>query len=88
MNTAHRFLNGDRFVMFWIKLACKGICHRYKAPKPYGKGRYAIGQKRCQICDLFIWVEDKVFCPCCGVKLRAAPRNKKWKEKVLNYSRI
>jgi len=31
-------------------MTCKGICIRHKAEKPMGIGRYASGQKRCQIC--------------------------------------
>ncbi len=81
------FLIGGRFVMFWIKLTCKGICHRYKGPKPYGTGRYALGQKRCNSCDIFVeW--NGVFCPCCGMKLRVTPRKRELKEKALNFSRI
>jgi hypothetical protein len=51
-------------------MTCKGICIRYKADS----NNYANGQKRCQICDLFMqW--DGIFCPCCGYKLRNRPRN-------------
>ena len=34
-------------------MACKGICIRHKAQKPVGTGRYAAGQKRCQVCEIF-----------------------------------
>ncbi len=82
------FLIGGRLVMFWIKLTCKGICHRYKAPKsPHGRSRYGKGQKRCNSCDIFVEC-DGFYCPCCGSRLRVAPRHSKWKEKVLNFSRI
>ena len=63
-------------------MACKGICSKYQAIKPCRKGeggnangnsRYAMGQKRCQICDLFIKFEG-VLCPCCNSKLRSRPR--------------
>jgi hypothetical protein len=33
-------------------MTCKGICIRHKAQKPVGSGRYASGQKRCQICEI------------------------------------
>ena len=68
-------------------MSCKGICIRYKAKKPNGVSRYQVGQKRCNICDVYLEWEG-LFCPCCGVKLRVAPRQKKWKQKVLNFSRI
>ncbi len=68
-------------------MVCKGICQRYKAPKHSGRGRYAIGQKRCNDCEIYIeW--NGFFCPCCGNRLRGVPRNKKGKEKILNFSRI
>jgi hypothetical protein len=62
-------------------LTCKGICVRHKAQKPTGTGRYASGQKRCQICEIFIkW--DGLWCPCCGYRLRTRPRNLKYKAKL------
>ena len=62
-------------------MTCKGICIRHKAQKPVGSGRYATGQKRCQICEIFIkW--DGVFCPCCGCRLRTGPRHFKHKAKL------
>jgi hypothetical protein len=49
--------------------------------KPVGTGRYSIGQKRCQVCELFIkW--DGFWCPCCGYRLRTRPRNLKFKAKM------
>ena len=63
-------------------MACKGICIRHKAQKPVGSGRYATGQKRCQICELFIrW--DGLWCPCCGYRLRTRPRNLRLKAQPL-----
>jgi hypothetical protein len=62
-------------------MVCKGICIRHKAQKPVGSGRYATGQKRCQICEIFIkW--DGIFCPCCGYRLRNGPRLFKHKAKL------
>jgi hypothetical protein len=63
------------------KMTCKGICIRHKAQKPSKSGRYAVGQKRCQICEIFIrW--DGFWCPCCGYRLRTRPRNLKYKAKL------
>lgn len=62
-------------------MSCKGVCPQYKAKKPSGIGRYASGQKRCQICELFIhW--DGLWCPCCGYRLRGNPRNITYKDKL------
>jgi hypothetical protein len=64
-------------------MSCKGICTRYKTVSNH----YADGQKRCQICELFIkW--DKLYCPCCGCKLRTGPRHFKFKEKLREQKRI
>lgn len=60
---------------------CKGLCTRYKAKKPKGLGsrRYAAGQKRCIICEIYIDYEG-IWCPCCGYRLRAGPRKRQDKE--------
>ena len=64
------------------QMTCKGICPRYKAHKPTGMGRYEAGQRRCQICEIYInWVTD-LYCPCCGYRLRTKPRNIKYKERL------
>jgi hypothetical protein len=57
-------------------MPCKGICIRHKV-----SNRYVNGQKRCQVCELFIkW--DGLWCPCCGYKLRTRPRNFMFKAKL------
>lgn len=61
-------------------MTCKGICPRYKAKKPFGMGRYEAGQRRCQVCEIFInW--DGLWCPCCEYRLRNGPRGTKQKAK-------
>ncbi|MCZ6582346.1 MAG: hypothetical protein O6761_04150 [Thaumarchaeota archaeon] len=62
-------------------MACRGICTRYKANGIPSRGRYKNGHKRCQPCDIFIVYEGR-FCPCCDVRLRTKPRNKKYKAKL------
>jgi len=59
-------------------VTCKGICIRHKATKPVGIGRYAAGQKRCQVCSEFI-IWEGIWCPCCGYKLRTKPRKSVYK---------
>jgi hypothetical protein len=62
-------------------MVCKGICIHHKASGPISSGRYATGQKRCQICEIFIkW--DESWCPCCGCRLRNGPRHFKYKVKL------
>jgi hypothetical protein len=62
-------------------MTCRGICIRHKAQKPVGSGRYAIGQKRCQVCQVFI-IWDLLWCPCCGSRLRIRPRSIKFKTRL------
>lgn len=61
-------------------LNCKGICKTLKiiAKKPIGGRRYAAGQKRCDVCEIFVWWEGK-WCPCCSAQLRTKPRAQKYK---------
>jgi hypothetical protein len=63
-------------------MSCKGICNRHRASRPAASyGRYATGQKRCQICAIYMeW--DGTWCPCCGCKVRTRPRNSKAKQKL------
>lgn len=53
---------------------CRGTCHRHRATRPPGGQRYLAGQRRCQVCEIFIWWAG-LWCPCCGYRLRAHPRN-------------
>jgi predicted amidophosphoribosyltransferase len=58
------------------KMPCNGICIRHKVSRGYGNGH-----KRCNHCNLYIkW--DGLLCPCCGYKLRVAPRHSKFKAKL------
>lgn len=66
-------------------MVCKGICPRHKATKPIGIGRYASGQRRCQVCEIFIKWEG-LWCPCCGYRLRTKPRNLKYKAILRNHT--
>jgi len=56
-----------------IRMACRGICTKYKVLKPKSGGHYQLGHKRCQICEIFIEIND-LTCPCCGCKLRTKSR--------------
>lgn len=44
-------------------------------PIDAGISRYAVGQKRCQVCGIWLdWAGDR--CPCCSIRLRCHPRRK------------
>jgi len=63
-------------------MGCDGFtCTRYKASKPVSGGRYANGQKRCQVCEIYMNFNGLV-CPCCNFRLRSKPRNVKYKAKL------
>lgn len=68
---------------------CKRECIRYRAKKQYGS-RYAVGQVRCQICDIYLiplGVKDERFCKCCNFRVRTKPRNRVCKEKYYEQVR-
>jgi len=56
---------------------CKGICQRFRAVMTsVNIGRYESGQKRCNVCGIFLNC-DNFRCPCCSSKLRSNPRSTK-----------
>jgi hypothetical protein len=68
---------------------CKKICLQYAAKKPTNSGRYNAGQKRCQICEIYMTVEGTldekgIYCKCCHYRVRGKPRNKMYKEILRN----
>ena len=55
--------------------------HTSQGIRTISYGRYAAGQKRCQICEMYVkW--DGIWCPCCGCRLRIGPRLCKHKAKL------
>jgi predicted amidophosphoribosyltransferase len=73
----------------WIIMTCKGICIRHKALRSHhhNGNRYSTGQKRCQVCQIFLkW--DGLWCPCCGYRLRMRPRNLNHRAKVRAREKI
>ncbi len=63
---------------------CKGKCIKYKAKKPTNGSRYASGQVRCQICEIYMipqGAKDNRFCKCCNYRVRTKPRNSLMKER-------
>jgi len=60
-------------------MVCKGVCNQYKAKWGTHQYRYASGQKRCNVCELFVnW--DGSHCPCCGMRLRTRPKISKYRQ--------
>ena len=42
---------------------------------------YLAGGKNCRRCEYYFFTE-RLFCECCGMRLRASPANREYKEKV------
>jgi len=63
-------------------MTCNEICIRYKVTNHNpSTTRYAVGQKRCNACSIFIEYDGK-NCPCCGTRLRTRPRGTKGREQL------
>ncbi|MDE1843985.1 MAG: hypothetical protein KGI10_01495 [Thaumarchaeota archaeon] len=59
-------------------MKCKGICYRFAAKKPLGGYRFAVGQRPCSVCGIFVdSLSIGIRCPCCNNKLRLNSRNAK-----------
>jgi hypothetical protein len=66
-------------------LKCKGICYRFAAKKPLGGYRFAVGQRPCSICGIFVdSISSGIRCPCCNNKLRLNSRNAKSRKNRFN----
>ncbi|RPJ24788.1 MAG: hypothetical protein EHM25_14105 [Nitrosopumilales archaeon] len=55
-------------------MTCKNVCEKFKSTKSLRGSYYAEGNKRCQVCEVFIKWNGK-NCPCCRSNLRTKPRN-------------
>jgi hypothetical protein len=66
-------------------MKCKGICYRFAAKKPLGGYRFAVGQRPCSICGIFVdSIVIGIRCPCCNNKLRLNSRNTKSRKNRFN----
>ena len=48
---------------------CSENCLKYASKPVWGKSRYEVGQKYCDVCRIFMNFEDDI-CPCCKNELR------------------
>jgi uncharacterized Zn finger protein (UPF0148 family) len=46
---------------------------------------YLAGQKYCRRCEVYMFYNKGIFCPCCGMQLRTTPTNRRGKEKLMKY---
>ena len=53
------------------KLVCRNIRERIYLKKiSFGKSNYSLGKKYCRRCEVYIYYNQGMFCPCCGMQLR------------------
>jgi uncharacterized Zn finger protein (UPF0148 family) len=61
-------------------MVCRNMCE-----KIYSKIEVAlVGKKYCRRCEIYMYHNGGIFCPCCGMQLRTTPIDKKGKEKIRN----
>src|ERR687892_1503025 len=57
-------------------MVCRNICQRF----PRMQVSYITGGKYCRRCEYYFFTE-RLFCEYCGMRLRASPANREYKER-------
>jgi hypothetical protein len=65
-------------------MVCRNMCERIYSKIEVGQSHYLVGKKYCRRCEIYMYHNDGVFCPCCGMQLRTTPIDKKGKENLRN----
>jgi predicted amidophosphoribosyltransferase len=68
-------------------MACRNLCERLDSKITVGESRYGLGKKYCRRCEVH-FLHDGSFCPCCGMRLRLSPTNRKDKQKLRQNQRL
>jgi uncharacterized paraquat-inducible protein A len=70
-------------------LVCRNICERIYSKKiVFGKSNYSVGKKYCRRCEVYMYHNEGIFCPCCGMQLRLTPSNREGKERLRQQRRL
>jgi hypothetical protein len=70
-------------------LVCRNICERIYSKKIlFGKSNYSVGKKYCRRCEVYMYYNEGIFCPCCGMQLRITPSNREGKDRLRQERRI
>ncbi|MFL6421544.1 MAG: hypothetical protein ACJ71P_19360 [Nitrososphaeraceae archaeon] len=70
-------------------LVCRNICERIYSKKIlFGKSNYCVGKKYCRRCEVYMYYNEGMFCPCCGMQLRLTPSNREGKDRLRQERRI
>jgi hypothetical protein len=69
-------------------LVCRNICERIYSKKIiFGKSNYSLGKKYCRRCEVYMYYNDGIFCPCCVMQLRLTPSSRRCKEIIRKRKR-
>jgi uncharacterized Zn finger protein (UPF0148 family) len=63
-------------------MVCHNICEKIYSKIEVGQSHYLADKKYCRRCEIYMYRNGGVFCPCCGMQLRTTPIDKKGKEKI------
>jgi hypothetical protein len=62
-------------------MVCRSICETPAKPA-FEYNQYIEGKKYCRRCEVFLFYNGGLFCPCCGMQLRRTPTAKRCKERL------
>ena len=62
-------------------MVCRNMCTKLSSKIIVGQSHYSDGKKYCRRCEHY-FINDKVFCECCGMQLRTTPIDTKDKAKI------
>jgi rRNA maturation endonuclease Nob1 len=62
-------------------MVCRNICETLAKPA-FEYNQYIEGKKYCRRCEVFLFYNGGLFCPCCGMQLRRTPTAKRGKERL------
>jgi len=70
-----------------MSMVCRNLCERLDSKIIVGKSIYEEGKKYCRRCEVY-FLHDGSFCPCCGMRLRISPINKKGRNRKRDVEHI
>ena len=62
-------------------MVCRSICETLAKPA-FEYNQYVEGKKYCRRCEVFLFYNGGLFCPCCGMQLKRTPTAKRGKERL------
>jgi hypothetical protein len=62
-------------------MVCRNICETLAKPA-FEYNQYIEGKKYCRRCEVFLFYNGGLFCPCCGMQMRRSPTTKRGKDRL------